>query len=80
MKSSSSNTTARRVASTLILATAVAGLMLVAAWLKRSAPVGSTAQELWEGMILVLAVISLLIPVLALRTPDENHVGANKSQ
>jgi hypothetical protein len=80
MKPSPSNTTSRRIAGTLILATVVAGLMLVAAWLKRSAPVGSTAQDLWEGTILVLAVTSLFIPVLALRTLGGYHAGSNKSR
>jgi hypothetical protein len=55
-----------RVAITLVAAVVVAGLMLGTAWLKRSAPDGSTATEAGEAFILVLAIVGMLIPFIAL--------------
>jgi hypothetical protein len=59
----------RRVVVTLVFAVAVAALMLAAAGMKRSAPAGSTTEDLWDGVILVLAIVGLFIPMLALRLP-----------
>jgi hypothetical protein len=48
------------------VALVVAALMIVAAWFKRSAPVGSVAVEVLEGTIFVLMTVGLFVPYLAL--------------
>ena len=69
MNSAPSKPTFGRVAMTLGLATIVAGLMLLAAWLKQSAPAGSGIEALWETAIFALAIVGLFIPILAMRLP-----------
>jgi hypothetical protein len=69
MNFSTLSASGRRVVVTLFFALVVAGLMLAAACTKQSAPVGSTAEDLWDGVILVLAIPGLFIPMLALRLP-----------
>jgi hypothetical protein len=59
----------RRVAATLAMAVAVAALMLGAAWMKRSVGSESLAASLWQGSILALAVVGLLVPWVALTHP-----------
>jgi hypothetical protein len=69
MNFSTLSASGRRVVVTLFLAVVVSALMLAAAWIKQSAPAGSTAENPWDGVILVLAVIGLFVPMLALRLP-----------
>jgi hypothetical protein len=59
----------RRIIATLAMALVIAGLMLVAAWMKQSSADGSLAAQLCEGTILVLATLAMFIPLLTLPRP-----------
>jgi hypothetical protein len=80
MNSARTNVSIRRIGLTLAAAAAVAGLMLAAAWAKKSLPAGSLASELWEGVILALAVVSILVPTLALRLPSEEQPNSSPAR
>jgi hypothetical protein len=47
------------------VALAAAALMIVVAWLKRSAPAGSVTKEMLDGLVSVLMIVALLVPCLA---------------
>jgi len=56
----------KRVAITLVLATALAGSMLLVATWKRSAPVGSVTAAIYESVIVGMSIAAVFVPFVAM--------------